>query len=196
MERNFLVRKLLLEKKARRLLLFNRSIVTLGCRIFFLISLHQSMRLAPDSDPKQSWLRSRWIKKNLYWAYTGEIINSADMRTNLHSWISTTKIWFLALEELYKSFFIAVRINWMKICLIYIVFAIHVQSFSSFITPIHVQSFSSFITQVYAYSNYLSREKKIRIVLLAIFVESLNWKIFREDEGFVDSEMMLHENYG
>ena len=48
----------------------------------------------------------------------------------------------------------------MKICLIYIVFAIHVQSFSSFITPIHVQSFSSFITQVYAYSNYLSREKK------------------------------------
>ena len=184
MERSFLVRKLLLEKKARRLLLFNRSIVTLGSRIFFLISLHQSMRLAPDSDSKQSWLRSRWIKKNLYWAYTGEIINSADMRTNLHSWISTTKIWFLALEELYKSFFIAVRINWMKICLIYIVFAIH------------VQSFSSFITQVYAYSNYLSREKKIRIVLLAIFVESLNWKIFREDEGFVDSEMMLHENYG
>lgn len=42
----------------------------------------------------------------------------------------------------------------MKICLIYIVFAIH------------VQSFGSFITQVYAYSNYLSRQKKYVLPLL------------------------------
>ena len=42
----------------------------------------------------------------------------------------------------------------MKICLIYIVFVIH------------VQSFGSFITQVYAYSNYLSREKKYVLPLL------------------------------
>ena len=42
----------------------------------------------------------------------------------------------------------------MKICLIYIVFAIH------------FQSFGSFVAQVYTYSNYLSREKKYVLLLL------------------------------
>lgn len=108
---------------------------------------------APWQSPKVGWGADE-LKKKLYWADTGEIINSIDMRTNLHRWTSTTKMWFLALEELYKSFYFSVRINWMKICLIYIVFVIH------------VQSFGSFITQVYAYSNYLSREKKYVLPLL------------------------------
>ena len=51
----------------------------------------------------------------------------------------------------------------MKICLIYIVFAIH------------FQSFGSFVAQVYAYSNYLSREKKYVLLL----VQSL-WNHYTE----------------